>query len=80
VKVLLMTGLAMLVAVVLFDILSVPVESGLVSYYNYAPAPMFVPSTGAVAPAGATPILNQTTTAPSAAPLSVTPAPDAGLR
>jgi hypothetical protein len=56
VKVLLMTGLAMLIAVVMFDILSVPIESGLVSY-TYAPAPYYnlEPAPGPPAPAGPSP-------------------------
>jgi hypothetical protein len=53
VKVLAMTGLAMLIAVVMFDILSVPTESGLVSY-TYAPAPYdnVGPATGSRIPSG----------------------------
>lgn len=48
-----MTGLTMLIAVVMFDILSVPIESGLVSY-TYAPAPYtnVEPAPGPNAPAG----------------------------
>jgi hypothetical protein len=46
----------MLIAVVMFDILSVPIESGLVSY-TYAPAPYYnlEPAPGPPAPAGPSP-------------------------
>jgi hypothetical protein len=52
-----MTGLAMLIAVVMFDILSLPIESGLVSY-TYAPAPYnnVEPAPVPHSPAGPTPV------------------------